>query len=306
MPIVDLGYRHWQGKRTGAMRRWLAITRSEIAIAYKSSRLLRRFLIFAWMPILYFCPFFLAVGYVADPANDLTEGSLLTELAGEFFSQEALMRLRQNPELILPGIWSIAFYFFFAYTQSILSMIVVAIMGPPLIAKDLRTKAFLVYFSKPIRPWQYVLGKLSAVIFFVFIMTLFPALFLYLVGVALSPNTGTLLATLPIILKIVLSSIFISVPIALVVLLLSSLTKDRRIATFSWVAVWIFGEIAFRMLTATSNFAPGYKPPPWAALLSLRELTTRATAGNIRARGQHQIRYPADGSVRRHWRQRNL
>ena len=48
MPIAELGYRHWEGKRTGIMQRWLAIMRSEMGIAYNSSKLLRRFLIFAW------------------------------------------------------------------------------------------------------------------------------------------------------------------------------------------------------------------------------------------------------------------
>lgn len=288
MPISELGYRHWQGKRTGATRRWLAITRSEVAIAYRSSKLLRRFLFFAWMPILYYCPFFLAVGYVADPANDL-DGSFLAGIAGQFLPREAIEQLRANPEQLLPGIWAIAFYFFFAYTQSVLSMIAIAIVGPQLISKDIKSKAFLVYFSKPIQGWQYLLGKLGTVVFFVFTLTLFPALFLYVIGIALSPDTSTLLAVLPIIPQIVASSLMVAVPTGLVVLLLSSLTSNRRIATFAWVAVWIFGEISFRVLTIGGNFSADFKPPPWAGFLSLRELTTRATSGIFNVRTNLQV-----------------
>ncbi|MFT5049222.1 MAG: ABC-2 type transport system permease protein [Chlamydiales bacterium] len=279
MPISELGYRHWEGKRTGLFRRAIAIAKSEVSIAYKSSKLLRRFLVFAWMPILYFCPFFLAIGYVADPKNSLDEGTILTQIALNFLPSEALGQLREHPELSLPGIWSLAFYFFFAYTGSALSMIVVAIVGPPLIAKDMRSKAFLVYFSKPIQPWQYLLGKLGTVIFFVFSMTLFPALLLYAIGIGLSPNTSTLVATLPILLKVVMSSLITAIPVAMVVLLISSFTKDRKIATFLWVAVWIFGEIAFRTLTLGGRFSEDIEPPAWASLLSIRELTTRATSG---------------------------
>lgn len=278
MPVSELGYRHWEGKRTGAIRRSLAIARSEVGIAYRSSKLLRRFLVFAWAPVLYFCPFFLAVGYVADPNNQMTDGSILTMISHEFLRDEAVALLRANPEVLLPKIWSIAFFFFFAYTQSFFSMIVVAIGGPPLISRDIKSKAFLVYFSKPIRPWQYVLGKLMAVGFFVFSMTLFPAVVLYLIGVGLSPDVGTLKATLPILGQIVLSSVVIAVPIAMVVLLLSSLTRDRRIATFTWVSTWIFGELAFRVLSFGGRVSGEFTPPPWAPLLSLRELTTRATA----------------------------
>lgn len=279
MPIAELGYRHWEGRRTGVLRRALAIARSEVQIAYQSSKLLRRFVFFAWVPILYFCPFFLAVGYAIDPANDLDEGVMLTEIAKEIFGRDALEVMRQNPELFLPAVWSVAFYYFFAYTQSLFSMIVVAIVGPPLISRDLKSKAFLVYFSKPIRPWQYLLGKLTTIVFFVFSMTLFPGLFLYVVGVALSPDATTMAATLPIIAKIGLSSLMIAAPIGLVVLVLSSITKDRRIATFSWVAIWIFGEIAFRILAVPSNFSSRYEMPAWAPLLSLRETTMKATSG---------------------------
>ena len=284
MPIAELGYRHWEGKRTGVIRHCFAIARSEVAIAYQSSRLLRRFLFLAWMPILYFCPFFLAIGYVADPSNDLGEGLMLTELAGEFLPREAIEGLRSNPELYLPAAWSIVFYLFFAWSQSFLSMIVVAIAGPPLIARDRKSKAFLVYFSKPIQPWQYLLGKLSTVVFFVFSMTLIPAIFLYLISIALSPDQRTLLATLPILLEICLASLAVAVPIGMVVLLISSLTKDRRIATFVWLLVWIFGEIAFRVLTVSGHYSSGYKPPAWASLLSLRELTMRAVSGIFQMR----------------------
>ena len=286
MPVAELGYRHWEGKRTGVTRRWLAIARSEIAIAYQSSRLLRRFLYVAWVPILYFCPVFLAVGYVADPANELGEGAMLTEIAREFLSREGFEKLRADPQLVLPGIWSITFYWFFAWAQSILAMIAVAIIGPPLIAKDIRSKAFLVYFSKPIQPWQYLVGKLATVAFFVFSMTLFPALFLYAVSIALSPDATTMTATLPIVFDIAVAAFVVAIPTAMVVLLLSSLTKDRRVATFAWVAICLFGEISFRILTV--GFPGEFEPPAWASLLSIHELTTKATAGVFDLQGNTQ------------------
>jgi ABC-2 type transport system permease protein len=288
MPIAELGYRPWQGQRTGVHRRWLAIARTEIAIAWQNSKLLRRFVIFAWIPILYFCPFFLAVGYVANPENDLN--GLLPKVANEVLGRDGIERLRERPELVVPALWSIAFYLFLAYTQSLFAMFVVAIVGPPLIAKDLRSKAFLVYFSKPIRSWQYLLGKLGTIVFFVCLMTLFPALVLYLLGIALSPNLATAGSTLPILLRIAAASAVIAIPVGFVALTVSALTKNRRVATFTWVGVWICGEIAFRVLTIGASFGNydgvAAKPPTWPALLSLRELTTRATAGILEVREQ--------------------
>jgi ABC-2 type transport system permease protein len=289
MPIAELGYRHWTGKRTSPLGRCAAIARSEVSIAFESSRLLRRFILLAWVPILYFCPIFVAFGVITDPARGLDEGSLLQGAARQFFSAEALERLRANPELSLPAIWSVVFFVFFAYTQALFSMIAVAIVAPPLISKDLRSKAFLVYLSKPIQPWQYLLGKLGTVVSFVFAMTLLPACFLYLVGIALSPNASTLLATLPIVLDIALCSLVIALPVGLVVLLLSSLTKDRKVATFMWIALWICGEFAFRVISSATTFNESPRGTPWAGLLSLRELTTRASAGIFDMSGNLQL-----------------
>lgn len=285
MPIAELGYRPWEGRRTGRLARALAIARAEIGIAQQSSRLLRRFLIFAWLPILYFCPFFLAFGAIADPGRDPADRGLLTQIAGSLLPPESLAKLRASPEETLPAVWSIAFFLFFTYTQSLFSMVVVAIVGPPLIAKDLRSKAFLVYLSKPIAAWQYLLGKLATVGFFVLSMTLFPGVFLYLVGVALSPSLATAINTLPTLGQVVLASIAIAVPTGLLVLLLSTWTKDRRLATFTWVALWVFGEFAFRVLDTSARFAPDVERPHWAALLSLREMTTRTAAGIFDVRG---------------------
>ncbi|MEM7200517.1 MAG: hypothetical protein AAF628_09650 [Planctomycetota bacterium] len=287
MPIAELGYRPWEGTRIPWWRRWLAITRTEIGIASRGSRLLRRFLIIAWTPLLYFAPLFFAVGYVADPQNALDQGGLLSEIAEEALPGPLLDALRADPELLLPACWSVAFYLFFAYTQSFLAMLVIAIVVPPLISRDVRTKAFLLYLSKPISSWGYLLGKLCAALFFVFAMTLFPALVLFAISVALSPNFETVLAVAPILLRIVVAAIAIGVPLSLVALLLSSLTKDHRIAAFGWVAIWIVGEASYQNISLSlARFSDGYQSPPWAYLTSLREVATNAVAAIFDVGGQ--------------------
>ena len=212
MPISELGYRHWEGTRVPPARRWLAITRSHIKIAYRGSRLLRRFLIVAWMPLLYFAPVFFAVGYLANPENSLEEGGLLTAIGQGIFPEGFLEILRDNPATILPAIWAVAFYLFLTVVQSFLAMIAVAIVAPPLISRDVRSKAFLLYLSKPISVWEYLLGKLGVAVFFLFVITLFPALLLYLISVALSPNVGTIVATVPILFRVMLTGLVIGVP----------------------------------------------------------------------------------------------
>lgn len=278
MPITELGYRAWQGRRVGPWRRWLAITRLHVAVALRSSKLLRRFLFVAWSPLLYFGPVFFAVGWVADPANDLDQGAIMTSIARELFvSSSILDQLRANPGTFLPAMWAVAFHFFFTLTQTFCMLVVVAIVAPPLISRDVQSKAFLLYLSKPISAFEYLLGKLGVVLFFVFAITLFPALVLYGISISLCPDLGTALATAPILLRIVGASLVMGIPVAMVALLLSSLTRNHRIAMFGWIAACLFGEIAYRSIAFGGGFA-GATAPAWAPFLSLREVAIMASS----------------------------
>ena len=105
MPISELGYRHWEGRRVPQWLRWFSIARSDIAIALSTNKTLRRFLLLAWLPILYFGPIFFAVGWVADPANDLSQGGLFAEIALEIIPPGVIDELRARPEIMLPAVF---------------------------------------------------------------------------------------------------------------------------------------------------------------------------------------------------------
>ena len=53
MPIHDVGYRRWKGEITATWSRWTAITSIGIRTAL-SSRWIRRILLAAWFPVIYF------------------------------------------------------------------------------------------------------------------------------------------------------------------------------------------------------------------------------------------------------------
>lgn len=247
MPIYELGYRHWEGRLVSPLLRWWSITRTGISLAFRS-KVLRRVLYFAWAPLLYFGPLFFAVGYITDPSREFQASSQWNVMAKEFFGPELGARLVNDPESVRPLVWSVAFSYFFMFSQGILTFLVAGIVGPPLIAQDVRSKAFLLYFSKPINRWEYLLGKAGVVLFYVFLVTLFPALVLYVLSIAFSPSLGTLPDTGVMVLRIGLASGLIAVPSTLLVLCLSSVTRDSRYAAFGWFAIWVLGEVFFRVL----------------------------------------------------------
>ena len=119
---------------------------------------------------------------------------------------------------------------------------------PPQISRDIRSKAFLVYFSKPITRGEYLIGKAGAVLAFLFWATLFPALLLYALSAVFSPSLAVLGDTATIVPKIVAASLFMTVPMTAIGLTLSSFSKDERYAAFGWIALWIIGEVAYNIV----------------------------------------------------------
>ena len=62
--------------------------------------------------------------------------------------------------------WSWLLYTFLRYPQGGIMVLMVGIIAPPLISQDVRSRAFLLYFSRPLARWQYALGKLATVWFY--------------------------------------------------------------------------------------------------------------------------------------------
>ena len=287
MPIAELGYRSWEGKRVPGFWRWLAITRNGVQVTYRGSKFLRRILFFAWTPLIFFGLLFFAVGWATDPASDFESGHFFHGLLRDFIPEPLMKQLRSNPHAFLPAIWSGFFYVYLASVQSVLAMLVIATVGPPLIARDVRNRAFLLYFSKPISPFEYILGKLSVLVFYLGLITFLPAMVLYLVSILCSPPGGTLLVTILIPGKIFLASLAIAIPTSLIMLTFSSFSKHTRIALFLWIAFWVFGEIAAGILASGEIFDEDQgAAPPETVAVSIRGVTQELTGAVFGVSGE--------------------
>ena len=71
MPIHDLGYRKWEGRRSRESLRWCVIAATGIRIAWKSNWL-RRMLIVSWLPAAFMgMMFFGYEQYVESPGGNV-------------------------------------------------------------------------------------------------------------------------------------------------------------------------------------------------------------------------------------------
>jgi lysylphosphatidylglycerol synthetase-like protein (DUF2156 family) len=148
-------------------------------------------------------------------------------------------------------------------------VLLVGLIAPMLVSYDLRSKAYLQYFSRPLSPTEYIVGKSAVVWFFLGMIVTLPAMILYVVGVLLSPDISVVNQTWDIPLRILAASVVLVVPTTALALCYSSWTSESRYASFAWFATWVMGFVAYQILTYGGVRPRGGRrrgPPEWEDL----------------------------------------
>ncbi len=259
MGVNSLGYRGWRGKLAPPWSRVIIIARTGIRRAW-TSRWLRRLLFFAWLPTLVFAfPLFCFERSQEYP--DLVEPLapfVMTRIDNPAL-EEAVQPMRSgDTDAARHGVWSWLLQTFFRYPQGVTMALIIGMVAPPLISQDIRSRAFLLYFSRPINRFEYILGKLGTIWAYLAMITMFPALSLYAVGILLSPNVGVINATWDIPIRIVIASAVLAIPTASLALCLSSMTQESRNATFAWFAIWIMGWVTYSVMGVAHAVQQGH------------------------------------------------
>lgn len=270
MPLFQIGYRRYEGQRTSRWMRWLPISRAGLTIAWRS-KLLRRLTLFSFLPFMYFAVVFFLLGRATDPSNEGAAGNFLEEILGH----EIITLIRTNPGQLRSAVWSVVFAMFSSQFQLLLGGLVAAIVGPSLISNDIRAKAFLIYFARPISAVDYVIGKAGVLLAMLASVTLIPSLLLYALSILFSPSIDTLLQTLPIALTVTLASVCTIVPVTLLALTISSMTSQPRAAAAAWIAICALGPLTHGSLQATQALNGN----DWTFLVSLPHTVSALVLG---------------------------
>lgn len=259
MPIHNLGYREWDGDTESGNSRWMVIAGIGIRRAWKSKWLKRLSLVVWGPPLFYGFMIFLFEQFLAR--GELGRPGDLERAISAFLPQESIRAVieairaaqtigadDQMLTIVRPLVWK-ATMLRLMRSQAIGMIIVIGLVAPSLISHDVRSRAFLLYFSRPLSRLQYIIGKFSTVGFFLLITCTLPQLVLYAFAVLLSPDISVLAYTWDLPLRVIAASAMMLIPTTLLALMLSSLTTESRFATFGWFFVWIFGFAAWVLMS---------------------------------------------------------
>ena len=280
MPLHDLGYRNWQGRLTPLATRWWVIAETGIRLAFRINWL-RRLLLLAWLPAIYMGVLFFAFEQ-SETQPGWRAGAVQTIGSAVHLPPEQAIRFATaDIDEVRHQVWAHLLMVFFRQPQGFALLILVGMVAPPLIANDIRTRAFLLYFSRPVSRGQYILGKSAVVLAYGAMITLSPALGLYVLAVLFSPDLNVIWQTWDLPLRAVAATLVLMVPTTLLALAFSSLAKESRYAGFAWFAAWGLGWAAYAVLNAYIMTNSAGKPPE--TLPDFRLLSLYHVLGSVQA-----------------------
>src|SRR6266550_2379453 len=165
-----------------------------------------------------------------------------------------------------------AFFFqTFVNLQASFAFFVTLLIGPPLVARDLRNNALPLYLCRPFSRAEYVLGKMSVLLILLSAMTWIPQLLLFCFQAYLE-GAGWFVDNLWIASAIFIGSVVWILLLALLSQAVSALVKWRVIASAALLGIFfipsVFGEVVNQIFLTR-----------WGNIISLGALIKNVTAG---------------------------
>lgn len=245
MAVYEHTYKPYAGKLTPEWSRFLIIPRHALRDVFKS-KLFTAFFVICFAPLLV--------------------EAIMIYLHHNI---SALAILRVNIRDLFPI--DASFFQTFVSIQTGFAFFVTLLVGPPLVARDLRNNALPLYLCRPFSRAEYVLGKMSVLLILLSAITWVPQLLLFLFQSYLE-GTSWFFDNLRI-----ASAIFVGSAVSILVLALlsqaiSALVKWRVIASGALLGLFFVPSVFGAFVNAIFQTR-------WGSLISLTALMGNVTSG---------------------------
>ena len=242
MAVYEHLYGAYDGESHSAVSRFLVIPRYALREVFKSKLFTAAFILCFIYPLIA-----AILVYLHHNAN-------------------ALALLQINVQELLPI--DASFFQTFVKVQGAFSFILTVLVAPPLISRDLSNNALPLYLCRPLSRAEYVLGKMTVIVFLLSLMTWVPGLFIFFFQASLS-GMGWLWANLWMVWSIFFGFMAWIVLLSLIALAISALVKWRVVASGAMLGLFFvpsaFGAIINELFLTRS----GHLISLWATMNSI-------------------------------------
>ena len=245
MAVYEQTYKRYAGPLTPEWNRFLIIPRHAYRAVF-SSKLFTAFFVICFLPLLV--------------------EAILIYLHHNF---AAIAAMQINVRELVP----IDAFFFqtFISLQGGFAFFVALLVGPPLVARDLRNNALPLYLCRPFSRTEYVLGKMSVILILLSVVTWVPQLLLFLFQSYLE-GFAWFRANVWMVSAIVLGGLIWALLLALLTQTISALVKWRVVASGILLGI-------FFIPTVFGAFVNEVFHTRWGNIISLGALIKNVTAG---------------------------
>jgi ABC-type transport system involved in multi-copper enzyme maturation permease subunit len=228
--VHDLGYERYTGARRAQSTRYRVLVKNLLTMSWRGW----------WRMRLWFLAAVIAV---------MVAGALLyAAVYLKQFTPVGGMARSGTPLSFLDAILPVTIDAAFAKLGFLLGLTALA----PVIAKDLRAGAFEFYFSRPVRPRDYVLGRVLGACLVMGVVVFAGPLLLALVRVGLSSGQGELTQALPIVYQTLAAGAVATIAYALLPLAFGALSTKPGHTIAIWATFYlVIGNVAFGIAHAT-------------------------------------------------------
>ncbi|MCU0726442.1 MAG: ABC transporter permease [Planctomycetes bacterium] len=218
MPVFEQGYRRYSGSRARRIARWWPIARTSFRVTMR------------W-------PFYAVLVLASFP---------LFQKIFEVYAAGAGAALFPGARIMFG--FSDGLFYDLISRETFFTVLLLTVTGAGQIAEDLRSGALQIYFGKPIRQADYVIGKLAAAVFSALLVTLAPAIVLFAACAAFAPDFSFITGNPLLPLRILGYCGLVSLSLGSLVLALSSLARSGRSVALLFAGAYFLTMLLSRVL----------------------------------------------------------
>jgi hypothetical protein len=268
MALHDIHYQPWKGRHEGIWRRRAVIAGRGLR-ACLANRWMRYAVSVAWGLGLTQILVLFVMGQL------LVEDSLVVQWAADLRgSTQAVVGglatwLADHPEVSVRTAENVVFHLYSKLALTV-NLVVVMLAIPHLITRDLSSNALLIYASKALTRWDYLLGKLGTLLGLLGLTWVGPACLAWFLGNLLAPEWHFFWHARVALLHTVVYASGAVLFLALLGLGVSALSSKEKSAVGLWLILWLVGNTLVPI---------GEKTSPWLQFLSFRHDLQQLSVG---------------------------
>ncbi|HMO34448.1 MAG TPA: ABC transporter permease subunit [Gemmatales bacterium] len=252
MPLSLLGYRSWQGKLGTSWRAVWPISRVSLMLVFRQKLYWVLYLLALMTFFVYFFGIYLFSQIDTESLAPNRPGAP-TQAASQFFIN---IKNTIQKDLKLTG--DVETYRNFFVLQGYYVMVVLALAGSLIIGNDYRFGSLAFYLSKPMGHWHYLAGKIGAVAIFTLLMTLVPALLLYL-ECSMLLEEGYFQRNLKVLAGITAYALAIALVLGVLVVAIASAVRRTAPLVMIWIAILAICPVMGNLFVDRLGYSPNWR-----------------------------------------------